>query len=154
MACIAAIPRVIGASCRTLRALQQARFHEVHQGHAALEEAYYDTGLQMERGMKHPQAQYIKAFADDEESVQKSAIQREYWMPVNSLSEFDDDGFKFRMTPKPVYFYMEIGEHNVHCQSRCSTNAVLHRQPRDNIRLTYIYGKLANVELITEGDGK
>ena len=97
--------------------------------------------------MKHKHAELIKAWAEDSESVQFR--NKDYpgadWYPIKSSGAFDYYGFcEFRLTPKPAYDYADsrdVGGSRNRCQE-------------DNIRLTYIDGKLTAVELITEGDGK
>jgi hypothetical protein len=98
--------------------------------------------------MKHKHAEFIKAWAEDSASVQfrNKNWPNAIWMPSNSSSVFDYDFCEFRMTPKPEYRYFHLHD-KMH-------DATGRRDITDNIRATFIEGKLTAVELITEGDGK
>ena len=98
--------------------------------------------------MKHKHAELIKAWAEDSESVQFR--NKDYpgadWYPIKSSGAFDYGFCEFRLTPKPEYRYFHLHDKMHEATGR--------RDITDNIRATFIDGKLTAVELITEGDGE
>lgn len=100
--------------------------------------------------MKHKHAEFIKAWADDNGSVQfRNKNDDGEWIFIGHAGIFEVTYREFRMTPKPEYLY---GKLSLDPDGFSIFNKL--RLPTDNVRATFIDGKLTAVELITEGDGK
>ena len=106
--------------------------------------------------MKHKHAEFIKAWANDNQSVQCSLMPVREWFPVKHSASFDDPNIQFRLTPKPEYWYLAVASIVTHASSVGvgTSQAFRARYECSNIRLTYINGKLTAAEVIKKGDGK
>lgn len=101
--------------------------------------------------MKHKHAEFIKAWADDPESVQVRLLQLRDWCNVRFSGCFDETHVEFRHTPKPDCWYSFVTNGPIE-----GDVLRIHKSRFSgcNLRLTYIDGMLTAAEVITEGDGK
>ena len=100
--------------------------------------------------MKHQHAEFIKAWADDSRSVQHRDNPTWPWVHFNNVDAFEMPG-EFRMTPRPKYWYVSVATNGMVADI---SQLFPVRNAHNNIRLTYIDGKLTAAEVITENDGK